>query len=496
MRVVIWILIAAVVPASLVAQCQIDGITEDVGFFNNRMGFDVDIDETWLVIGSNGGLGLGSSFGTAYVYGAAAGDWVPEIELHALDQVVGDGFAWRMSLSGDRLAVSAQYSGPDSTGSVYIFEYDGVDWEQQAKITPSDVASDPSKLFGASLSLDGDVLVVGAPIDGGTIGMGAAYFFEYDGANWIEVVKHVPADLDANSKFGSAVSVRGSVVVVGAEFAPVGAFPPDAGAAYVYRKVGGVWQEEQKLGGSAPAPDGRFGTSLDLSDDGAYLAVGAWDQGNAGRVHLFEFGGSTWQEVDVLEPEGASFGDDFRFGHAVALDLPIVYVGAPDSDTFGSSSGSIYRYELIGANWEPTGAFGGDDTDSFDSLGWSVASFNGVTAIGAPTVTITESNQGKVYVVATASICGDPFLRGDCNEDSAVDIADAFALLESIFSGATIPTCSRACDANFDDVLNLADPVYALNYLFVGGDSPQEPFPGCGIAPSQTLPCPEFSSCP
>lgn len=75
----------------------------------------------------------------------------------------------------------------------------------------------------------------------------------------------------------------------------------------------------------------------------------------------------------------------------------------------------------------------------------------------------------------------DLFLRGDCNSDTNVDIADAVSSLAVLFSGeATI--CLDACDINDDGTHNIADPIYLVAFLFdPGNPAPAAPYPACGF---------------
>jgi hypothetical protein len=66
------------------------------------------------------------------------------------------------------------------------------------------------------------------------------------------------------------------------------------------------------------------------------------------------------------------------------------------------------------------------------------------------------------------------FFRGDANGDGVIDIADAIYLLNYLFKGDPPPDPLEAGDANCDGVVELGDAIYLLNYLFKGG-----PEPGC-----------------
>lgn len=77
-----------------------------------------------------------------------------------------------------------------------------------------------------------------------------------------------------------------------------------------------------------------------------------------------------------------------------------------------------------------------------------------------------------------------PFLRGDANEDGVVDMSDVMASLGYFFSASPRPTCMGALDTNDSGKLNIADPIYLLNFLFSGGPTIPEPFESCGDDPT------------
>jgi len=52
-------------------------------------------------------------------------------------------------------------------------------------------------------------------------------------------------------------------------------------------------------------------------------------------------------------------------------------------------------------------------------------------------------------------------------------------------AGYSIP-CIDAADANEDSMVNLADAMYLIQYLFQSGPAPTLPFPGCGTSASMT----------
>ncbi|MDE0961254.1 MAG: hypothetical protein OSB09_10775 [Planctomycetota bacterium] len=114
-----------------------------------------------------------------------------------------------------------------------------------------------------------------------------------------------------------------------------------------------------------------------------------------------------------------------------------------------------------------------------------------VTASGAETFLGTfdhDVNSISLIEVVVACPVGDEFIRGDCNIDMGVNVADAVFLLSSLFvPGSTPIACRDAGDVNDDGGVNVADAVFLLSSLFVPG-SASIPAPnildGCGSDPT------------
>ena len=75
---------------------------------------------------------------------------------------------------------------------------------------------------------------------------------------------------------------------------------------------------------------------------------------------------------------------------------------------------------------------------------------------------------------------GSPFVRGDSNGDSDVNISDASFTLRYLFQGGRGPACLLALDANDDSQVDISDAAFTLSYLFLGGAQPPAPYPRCG----------------
>jgi hypothetical protein len=115
-----------------------------------------------------------------------------------------------------------------SSGAAYVFVFDGTEWREEAKLTPSDGGEQDA--FGFSVSLSGDRALIGAFNDqnNGAAG-GSAYVFTFDGTAWTQQAKLIPSDLRNAGYFGFSVSLSGNRALIGSTGADAG-----KGAAYVF----------------------------------------------------------------------------------------------------------------------------------------------------------------------------------------------------------------------------------------------------------------------
>ncbi|MEZ5357702.1 MAG: hypothetical protein R3F48_02655 [Candidatus Zixiibacteriota bacterium] len=72
---------------------------------------------------------------------------------------------------------------------------------------------------------------------------------------------------------------------------------------------------------------------------------------------------------------------------------------------------------------------------------------------------------------------------GDANGDGNLNVADVVFAVNFVFKGGPSPDPLCSGDSNHDDTVNLADAVYLVNYIFRGGPPPIEP---CCPVPDST----------
>ena len=173
---------------------------------SNQFGFSVSISGDRTIVGALGDDNAGSFSGSAYIFDFDGASWTQTAKLAASDAAAGDFFGFSVSISGDRAIVGA-FGNDDagsSSGSAYIFDFDGASWTQTAKLTALDAAA--SDLFGFSVSISGDrAAIIGARLnDDAGRSSGSAYIFQFNS----------PPVADANNPYsgdeGSLILIDGT----------------------------------------------------------------------------------------------------------------------------------------------------------------------------------------------------------------------------------------------------------------------------------------------
>jgi len=90
------------------------------------------------------------------------------------------------------------------------------------------------------------------------------------------------------------------------------------------------------------------------------------------------------------------------------------------------------------------------------------------TALATDQVGATTEKTFTLHIVG-------PYVCGDADGDSAVNIGDAVTIINYIFKGGAPPDPLEAGDANADHTVNVGDAVYLITFIFKGGPSPQCP---------------------
>ena len=295
-----------------------------------------------------------------------------EVKINASEGAGNDNFGYNVAISGDYAVAGAPYEDGAgySSGSAYIFKRNGTAWTREANITASDGAA--NSYFGWSVAISGDYAVAGAPGDDDAgLRSGSAYIFKRNGAAWEEQDKITASDGAVSDWFGGSVAISGDYVVVGANHDDDAGLR--SGSAYIFKRNGAAWTEQTKITASDGARNDFFGYSVAISGD--YTVVGAGyadDAGSqSGSAYIFKRSGTEWtEEAKITASDGAA--DDY-FGYSVAISGDYAVVGANGDDDAGSWSGSAYIFKRNGAAWEEQDKITASDGTGGDCFSWSVA---------------------------------------------------------------------------------------------------------------------------
>jgi len=371
-------------------------------------GAGVSIDGDVIVAGAPDPFdpfGPASGPGDVFVFRRSGVTWTQEDSFTSSDGQALDQFGFAVSVSGTAAAVGARGDEPagtgsrfNGTGSVYIFRESAGNWTEEDKISAADAVSGDG--FGHAVHLDGDVLVVGAPAKGGG---GAVYVFRKSGPNWNQEQKLTASDAAADDQFGYSVSVSGDVLVIGAYQNDDSG--TDSGSAYIFRRTAGTWNQEQKLLATGAAASDFFGTAVDI--EGEDVMVGAWGE-NTGAGAAYRFGkpAASWVQSAKLSVAGTGL-----LGASVAVAYPFVAAGAPITDSVAGFAGAAYTWctspgpSLLSVN--PTfGAVIGGDAVSL--VGANFVDFKAITVSfgGVPATGVTRINDTQVDCVSPAGVQG------------------------------------------------------------------------------------------
>ena len=296
---------------------------------NDNVGFAVAMTRDGRRIaysrGKNIGAANSSDKGSVFVYDWNGSSW-NIVGASMNGSTNGDQFGYSIAFNedGSKIVVGAPKNdnGGSDAGQVRTFEWNGTVWMPSG----SDI-NGPSATsgFGEALDLskDGNTLVVGA---WGHNNRGRVVAYKWTSGNW--ATNQTWNGAATTERFGSAVALdeEGNRLVIASQ-----GHSSFTGKVQLYEYSGSSWSTK----GSAITGDANndyFGASIDLSDNGNHLIVGAWEQGNnqRGYAKIYDWNGSSWSQFD----QTITGQSPRRLGWAVAISSngEKVFTGAPNSN--------------------------------------------------------------------------------------------------------------------------------------------------------------------
>ena len=319
------------------------------GAASDRFGSAVALDGNDAAIGATAGGNPKS--GAGYIYTRSGSNWSAQAELFGADAAASDAFGASISLANGSVLSGAylhDVGANGDQGAAYVLTRSGTTWQQQAELAQTGTAP-PSSGFGATVSIHADTAVVGVPVTNGN--QGNAYVFSRVGTVWVQQAILTAPDGIAADSFGTAVSVDGDTIAIGAIAARIGN-NTNQGAVYIYTRGDGSWPLQAKLSASGGLQNDRFASAVAVRGDTLLVGDGNASVGaNAtqGAAYVFTRSAGAWtQRARLLASNGAAAD---RFGSAVALDGGTAVIAATGADAVVTNSGAAYVFVGSASTW-------------------------------------------------------------------------------------------------------------------------------------------------
>ena len=397
-------------------------LTASNGAAGDHFGISVTIDGDTIAIGA---WGRTSYQGSAYIFtrntaGSLTSGWTQRAQLTASDGAASDLFGGNLSIDGDTVVVGAHGDDDDGSmsGSAYVFTRDTPGsltsgWTQLIKLTASDGAADDQFgnnpfIHGAGVAVDGDTIVIGAPLDddNGTRG-GSVYTFNIE-KNWVQVGNDIDGEAAYDYSGGSSwigrqvcMSDNGRRVAIGATGNDGGSIASSWGHVRVYEESNNLWSQ---LGGDIDGVGTAdyFGSCVAMDANGVRIAVGAEGVdyngiSNAGQVRVYQYNAAK-TVANANGPIGwDKIGQDINGTNsqkmstvALSSDGTLLAIGHMEG---GSSLNPAYLY-----NWNTS-------TNSWDLVAQATPGYTSINDRWGASLALS-SNGGRLAVYAGGAEIG------------------------------------------------------------------------------------------
>jgi hypothetical protein len=297
----------------------------------------------------------------------------------------------RIYLDDNILIIANLWS--DAGGSVYVFERVNDLWQLKQRIDAPE-GPDESQGFGSSIAVDGDTMVVGAPLakvqDYYGPRNGKVHVFNRVADVWVHVAEVVSTQGDTfHAYFGQEVAIGAGRIVVGER---------KRNRVQVFAGAGADWELEAVLyPADGEAMASSFGRSLAF--DGQRLVIGApsavtEDSNRGGAAYVFLRDGQVWGQLQrLVSPQPPRRG----FGNQISLRGNTLLVGESDVSSPTERSGRAHVFTTGGLFFSPVETFsqtmGGGY--AFSATPTAITDYGFLTAD-------TRPEGGKVYVYEPA----------------------------------------------------------------------------------------------
>jgi FG-GAP repeat protein len=264
---------------------------------------------------------------------------------------------------------------------------------EELKILADDGAA--GDLFGISIAIADGLVAVGSLADDNANGNASGSVYLFDLTTGAQLFKLVAADGDADDHFGTSVAIADGIVAVGAIDDDDNG--QQSGSAYLFDASTGV-QIAKLLPGDG-APDDQFGVSIAIGS--GFVAVAAWRDDDtatdSGSAYVFD--AATGIQIAKLRANDPAARD--YFGFSIATADGVVAVGAEGKDDGAINSGAAYLFDAsTGMQIHKLLTV---DASLGSRIGSSIAIADGVVAVGARGDNDNGSGAGAAFLFDAAT---------------------------------------------------------------------------------------------
>jgi hypothetical protein len=310
-------------------------LTPSEGYVGDYFGESVAIDGNTIVVGAQD---------KAYVFVSSTGNWQNMTETAQLTNgATGEYFGIAVAIDNSTIVVGASgvnIGGNEEQGAAYVFVEPATGWATTSAFNAQLTASDGTylDLFGISVGISGDSIVVGAPFHQDQTGPGEAYIFTKPSTGWTTATQTAILTRSPQGpydEFGLSVAISNDTVVVGAQQASSENNLQGVADVFVEPATGWV-NSTQTVELEAPIYFTllqHFGGSVAVHNDS--IVVGDFSPSNV--VFLYNKPTSGWQSASEPQAGLRTRTDYSFFGFSVAVSDDIVVAGAPLQSVDGNT---------------------------------------------------------------------------------------------------------------------------------------------------------------
>ncbi len=308
-------------------------------------------------------------------------------------------------------------------------------------------------LFGYALAVDGPQLIVGIPgaPTNNAAGAGMVEVYSPTPGGWTLAQRLLPVQNFIDEKFGIALAQSGDDLAVGSWDAGFGNGEVP-GSVHMYRRVGGLWQNPQRLVPLEVDTGDAFGSAVALAGDWFAVSAPQYDDesGVRGAVFLYRRAGASWTLAQRIE--GSDVSRPGGFGCAIAMAVDRLYVGDCRGDAATANTGSVSWYRLDTAGATLGGTIAVADVESGDQYGYAISATATHLVVAAAIGANDSENTPRVYFFCRS---GDDYVlqKRQALPSFALSLqltADRALVAGPVCASTTTPGRNIACVRRFD----------------------------------------------